>query len=169
MSHEPRAEERMITEFVALEASLDPAEVQAQVQAAGDSLVVVVDSDGQPVRLAAPGGAGPLLTAGPDTPLRVILDAPGMLEHINAGAPGVVIVEEDELIGVLTGKALRDYLVNEYMVLAEGLGDETLHGDFTQPRMVLECTTCGARNELDEFVAGYTQCVNGHLLTVDWG
>lgn len=168
MTHDPRAGERMTTEFLKLEASLDPAEIQAQVQSASDSLAVIVDSDGQPVRLVGPGGAGPLLTAGPDTPLRVILDSPGMVARINAGAPGVVIVEEDRLAGVLTGEALLNYLVNEYMVLSKGLGDQTLHGDFTQPRMVVECTTCGARNELDDFVEGHTTCVNGHSLTVDW-
>lgn len=147
--------------------SLD--EVQLRVRDQQLTLGIVKDQDGRLAQVVGPHGPAPLLVAGRDTPLRAVLDLELLMERINAGAPGVVVLEGQQPVGVVDADILRDYLLNEYVASGTTLGDATLPGSYVQPRLVIKCACCGAANEVDDLVIGRTMCVNGHALCVDWG
>lgn len=169
MTHEPRAGDRMIDTFFVASAGMQLREIQRRVQDEQLTLSIVQGQDGRPTHAVGRLGSAPLLAAGRDTPLRAILNEEALVARLVAGAPGVVVLDGEQPVGVLTAQMLLDYLLNEYSGTIHTLGDETLGGGYMQPQIVLECACCGVRNELKGLVVGRTMCVRGHVLCVDWG
>jgi hypothetical protein len=159
----------MTTDFGIAPPSVDLAEAQRQMQSSNQALLIVLGEDQAPAYVVGPQGQAPLLIASRATPLRNIIDTPSLMERINAGAPGVVIMDDDQPVGAITTDVLRDYQINQYMAYSQTLGDETIPGVPIHPRMTVICTCCKASNvDLTNIVVGTTMCINGHLLCVPW-
>lgn len=108
------------------------------------------------------------LKTGPKTKLDDILDTKEiMLAISNKKAPGIVIVDEGEAVGVLTTEALRAYFdQRDFTVRTRTLGDWGLNGEIEVEAYKIICTSpdCGALNIVSGYDPGRTMCVNGHVL-----
>jgi hypothetical protein len=130
---------------------------------------LIFDDDHRTLAVAEGGHRWAVLQASPDTTLGELLNDLTIVEQLQAGNPGVVVVDNDgRPAGIVTRAVLLDYVRTRLRVAGTLLGDETLLGVPKLAPLILECSTCHARNELREFVEGFTACVNGHVLTVDW-
>lgn len=110
------------------------------------------------------------LKTGPDTKLSDIVNTEEMLSKINdTEAPGVIVVEGGEAVGVLADETLRAYFDrHDFTVRTRALGDWGLHGDPTVEAYSVICASpgCGTLNIVTEFDEGRTMCSNGHVLIV---
>jgi len=172
MPQQPLAGDRMTDAFFVVPAGMSRAEAQRRVREEHLLLGIVAGDDRRYVIGAE--GLAPLLLVDARTPLQAILDSAPIMSQINAGAPGVIVLDNDRYAGVVGVDTLRAYYLNEYRsapsTLGDGVsyGDATLPGLHTQPPIVIICDCCGARNDLDGLVVGRTMCVNGHVLCVNW-
>jgi hypothetical protein len=171
MIGEPKAETVMTDKFLVLHGPVAAEDARRRLTEAGSVLAVLTESDGRPSSVVGPQGPAPLLLAGRDTPLRAIAESAMLTERLAEGAPGVVIADGDAVVGVVSAGEIRAFLSHGYHgVRTHTLGDDTLPGRHTQPRMVVYCE-CGARNEIvGEFVEGRTECSRKppHLLKIKW-
>ncbi len=155
------------------EAEPDEGQVRGQLQTVGHRYGVIVrdgaDGSLMAVRMfdAATGRFSDLKT-GPDTRMSDIINTEEMLSKINdTEAPGIIIVEGGEAVGVLSEKRLREYFdQQDFTVHTRVLGDLSLHGNPTVEAYSVICASpgCGALNIVTEFDEGKTMCVNGHVL-----
>lgn len=111
------------------------------------------------------------LKTGPDTWLSDLLDTKEILLTISSTkAPGIIIVNEGKVAGVLRDATLRTYFDQRgSTVHTRLLGDWILHGETTNVEAYkIQCARagCGAWNIVSEFIEGKTKCVNGHILEV---
>jgi CBS domain len=170
VAREPRVSERMTASFATLQQGAGVDQLKAELARSSNAVGVVVDSQGRPQWMLDSQGPHLLLQAAPDVPLRAVVDSPEILERLNAGTPGIAVVEEDDRpVGVVTAETIRRYLLEDYSVHTKQMSDHVLAGRRLVPLIVITCATCGWRNELTAFYEDETQCHNGHPLTVDWG
>jgi hypothetical protein len=151
------------------------AEVKRQLQAVGHRygifVRVVADGSHMVVRLFdANTERFSDLKTGPDTKLSDILNTKGIMLTISeTDAPGIVIVDEGEAVGVLPSETLRAYFdQRDFTVRTRMLGDWGIHGDIRVDAYRISCARsgCGALNIVSGFDPGRTKCVNGHVLEV---
>jgi len=156
------------------EAEPGEAELKVRLQTAGRRYGVLVfeaaDGSHMAVRMfdVTKGRFSPLKT-GLNTDMNDIIETEEMLSQINdTEAPGIIIVEEGNVVGVLSEEKLREYFDKLDLTVHTRLqSDSGLHGKPTvEPyRVICAKTGCGALNILDdEFDEGRTMCVNGHIL-----
>jgi hypothetical protein len=159
----------MTASFTTLQQAAGVEQLKAELARSSNAVGVVVDSQGQPLWMLDSQGPYLLLQAALDVPLRAVVDSPEILERLNAGTPGIAVVEDERPVGVVTAETIRRYLLEDYSVHTKQMSDHVLAGSRLVPLIVITCATCGWRNELAAFYEGETQCHNGHPLTVDWG
>jgi hypothetical protein len=174
MARAALAEDYMTQDFLTLQGNEEIGSAQERLKAENRVIGVYVTAEGKLTNHFVIGSEGkrPLLLANRKTPLRTILDMPEIMSLINKGHPGIMLVDNDIPVGVLTSKPLQDYLVQGYAVYMRTAGDETLFGEPDVPRLVITCATCGTVNKLTEFDEGRTKCINKdhgeHVLEILW-
>ena len=97
--------------------------------------------------------------------------APDIVSLLNSGVPGLVVVRDSSVAGILTAGAVSDYLAEHVPMRSGTLGDGQLHGDPAVRPLTLTCSTCGTRNVVRYFVAGAVTCAGAphpHALTITW-
>ena len=157
------------------EAELGEAELTERLQTAGHRYGVFVyeTEDGSPMAVRmfdTATGRFSDLKAGLNTGMNDIFETEEMLSKINdTEAPGIIIVEEGNVVGVLSEEKLRDYFDKlDLTVHTRMQSDSGLHGKPTvepYPPVICARKGCGALNILtEEFDEGRTMCVNGHIL-----
>jgi hypothetical protein len=132
-------------------------------------LAVVIDAKQQPIQVYSNNYLWTTLATTPETPLDSLLDNAAVLDYVNKGSPGLVVMAGNKLVGVLLANALIQYFDEDRRMVGETLVDDTLDGVVDVPLLILYCAECGARNEVRQYVEGKTMCVNNHLLIVHWG
>lgn len=180
MTQKKSVGENMSREFLTLRikpdaTEPDQAEVKELLQSSGHRYGVFVreEADGSQMVVkmfdANTGRFSDLMT-GPDTWLSDILDTEEMMLKISSTqAPGIIIVEGGEAVGVLPDETLRAYFdEQDFTVRTRTLGDWGLHGEIKVEAYRVNCARpgCGALNILRGFDPGRTMCVNGHILEV---
>lgn len=147
------------------------AEEVAQLADLGVDLAAVV-GDGDELRwLARREGRRSALRIAAATPLTDIQAATELLECLNSGASGLVVVHGRKPVGFLPLEVVIELLSEGYLLRTGAMGDESLQGETVLPPLVILCEVCGLRNSLHSFEAGSTRCANQadpHLLTVSW-
>ena len=176
LAGEHLAGEYLVDDIAVLPRHDDLGELSRRLRSSGHTTGVVVGVDGEPEFVLGPNGPAPALTVGPTTPLQLILDDSGVLAQLNADAPGVVVVEQGKVLGLVPTATLLTYLLGESPTRTQVLGDQVLGGNPIQPRIQVVCAfkavdggpRCDTRNVLSEFDPGVTMCQRGHVLTVPW-
>jgi hypothetical protein len=161
LAQEPLAEEYMSTQFLILQGDLTRDEIHHRLLEARFELGIVVDSQNNPVKLIGSSGFHPI-KSGKDTSMRIIFDQ--WKGWIRDNKAGVVVVDKDQVVGIIPASGLQDYWMNQYPGSPKGTGDVTLGGTPKQSLLLLKCKTCGTFNELPDFDPGRTLCVNRHVL-----
>ncbi|MEO3867563.1 hypothetical protein ABGB18_01895 [Nonomuraea sp. B12E4] len=114
------------------------------------TMTVVVDERGSPRWVVGPEGAGPAVAVAPGVPVLAILSDVELLETLGTGLPGLVVLDEGRLTGVIRRQALET-------ALSEGLerelsnptpsDDATLHGPredlVASAGPLIRCRVCG--------------------------
>lgn len=110
------------------------------------------------------------LKTGPNTRMSDILDTKEIMLTIrDTKAPGIVIVDGGEAVGILTTETLRTYFHERgFTVRTRTLGDWGLDGEIKVEAYRITCASpgCGALNIVSGYDPGRTMCVNGHVLKV---
>jgi hypothetical protein len=152
-----------------LRLSGDAAEGAAELARSEMEFGVLVDSVGHPqLLLTGDGRTAPAVVIDAGAPMGRVL-APDIVGLLNSGVPGLVVTDDSGITGVLSASAVIDYLVEHSPVRSGFLGDDgRLHGDAPVTPLKLTCSTCGTVNSVLFFVAGETQCSQGHPLTLAW-
>ena len=160
--------ERTNDNFILLHFSNTLAEARNRLNEKQGLEAVIFDDDERPVTVIT---AGDLLTidetddrelgefAG-QLPPGVILQATASIEEFanspeftafGAGARGVIVLDEGQLVGVLTHATITDYLREEFELLGELKGfpsDIRLPGTIEEKPIVIYCDEFNHRNEL---------------------
>ena len=165
MSDPARVGDHADTAYVRL--SSGGAEGAAELARSGHAFGVLTDHDERPVLLLTREGPAPLVTIDADDPMHRVM-AGDIVGLITRGLPGLVVTRDSRVAGILTAEAVGDFLVEYGPVRSGLLGDHQLHGDPPVTPLTITCATCGTRNEVVFFLAGQTQCSQGHPLTVAW-
>jgi hypothetical protein len=115
----------------------------------------------------------PLVLINADAPLAKVVEQPQMtvLKH---GAVGMIVLDGQAIVGVLTRQAISSYLAKEYRPSGT-LAGTTLPGVIVTTTLKVTCTRCQFVNELDEIVPdNLPQCRNSktppgqHTLELGW-
>lgn len=146
----------------------DDAECASRLAESGTKFGVLTDSVGRPRMLLSRDGAmAPAVTVAVNGPMDRVLGA-DIVGLLDSGLPGLVVVDESGIVGILSAAVIIDYLV-EHSPVRSGLpGDGELHGDAPVTPLALTCSTCGTVNAVLFFAAGETRCSQGHPLTLAW-
>ena len=130
-----------------------------------EQLVVLMDERGRPVGLLTGAEASDAAT-NPDRQVShllrylapiVVVRPTASLRHLmrsaastalSLGARGAVVMDEGELLGVITAAALAGYLTDEYQRELRLMGTSPLGGDIVTPLLIMHCKRYGHRNEL---------------------
>jgi hypothetical protein len=115
----------------------------------------------------------PLVLINVDAPLARVVEQPQMtvLKH---GAVGMVVLDGQGIVGVITRQAVSGYLAREYRPTGE-LAGASLPGVIVTPTLKVTCAKCQFVNELDEIILdSLPQCRNTkapsgpHILEPGW-
>jgi hypothetical protein len=139
----------------------------AQLARSGRVFGVLADRDGRPVLVLTRDGRAPLVMIDAMAPMRRTIAA-DIVSLLNGGVPGLVVVRDSRVTGILSADAVASYLVRHTPTRSGLMGDEQLHGDAPVTDLTLACSTCGTVNTVPYFVAGHTRCSQGHPLTITW-
>lgn len=142
----------------------------AELAASGKQYGVLLDSAGRPqMLLGVRGLSAPAIVIDASTPMTRLL-APDIVAFLNSGAPGLVLMDDSKIVGVLSATAIIGYLMDHSSVRASDPtpADSALYGDAPVAPLTLTCSTCGTVNKVVFFVAGETPCSKGHPLFLKW-
>jgi hypothetical protein len=143
----------------------DGADGLAELSRTGRAFGVVCDSNGDPVRLVTKIGHAPLAQIDAGVRMRRLM-ARDIASLFDAGVPGLVVVRDSRVVGVITAKIVSDYRAEHPPVVFGMMGDEQLHGNAPASWLILSCASCGTSNTITFFVSGQTQCSQGHPLMI---
>lgn len=133
-------------------------DVRERVASSDAPLAIVVDAHGRRIASADGNGRYELVEAFQDTPIDVFARNPEAIEALRAGAPGVVLLDEDRRpISTVPASAILAYLGSA----AVGI-DPLIPGGPTTPNRVYTCGLCGFSNNVGVVVPGRTQCENSN-------
>ncbi|MEV5408115.1 hypothetical protein AB0K60_04625 [Thermopolyspora sp. NPDC052614] len=129
-------------------------------------ITVLVDDDGAPAGLVRAGQAGPAHVVEADTPVTDVLDSADLLHALVSGTPGLVIVREGGIVGVVTAEAIKAEIVDAAssgLVSGPQLGDAQPYGRRTEVGSSrIRCAECGKTNTFRRFSqAGRYKCQYG--------
>lgn len=116
----------------------------------------------------------PLLTTRAETPLALVVAQP-WINLLNRGVAGAVVVDEQGVVGILTGEAIATYLAIDYQPTGR-LAGSTLPGVIITEPGKQRCGVCNYPNEIDVEidVSALPQCQNPsppmgkHQITLPW-
>jgi len=128
----------------------------------------------QPVGEAR-GHLPPLLLINSDAPLYQVAALPQIV-LLTKGAEGIIVLDGQQVVGVLSAEEMQRYLEAEYNLFGAPLGGSgSLPGGISTPTLKVVCATCQMENELDEIdLDNLPPCVNiywpagVHTLKVGW-
>jgi len=143
------------------------AEGAAELARSGLAFGVLTDHDDLPVLLLTRDGPAPVVTIDADDPIYRIMVG-DVASLVTRGVPGLVVMRDSRVDGILTADTIGDFLVQHGPVRSGMFGDHQLHGDPPVSPLTIICSTCRTRNTVTYFVAGQTMCSRGHVLTVAW-
>lgn len=149
----------------------DPTQEIAWLVQQGGDLAAAIGASGALRWLVSREGRRSALRIPVTAPLTSIQDAIELLEGLEAGASGVVVVDDGAPVGFLTVQTVMEVLRDDYVLRTRGMGDESLQGETVLPPLVIICESCGARNTLHSYSAGSTLCVDmvsPHPLALSW-
>ncbi|GBQ02588.1 hypothetical protein SSP531S_40470 [Streptomyces spongiicola] len=113
-------------------------------------------------------GETPVVACAPDVGLDAVLADVNVLDLLEAGMPGLVVVDAGRPVGYVPARVLREHLL-EYLPDTGTMGPEALDGDLQPPpALTLTCSVCRTSNTVLVYVRGRTLCTQGHTLTLDW-
>lgn len=142
---------------VPIVAESEPDDVVRERVANSDApLAIVLDADGQRVASVDETGRYDLIEAFQDTPIDVFARNPEALEALRGGAPGVVLLDEDnQPVSTVPTSAIMAYVASA----AVGI-DPLIPGGPTTPNRSYICELCGRCNTVGVVVRGRTRCAN---------
>ncbi|GAB2816996.1 hypothetical protein GCM10022221_13600 [Actinocorallia aurea] len=122
------------------------------------------------VSMLESGPEGAVVILPRDIPVATILGSPAVLDALEGGAPGIVVIDEDgRVVGAVPVARLRAAaaaLLDEPRRL---VSDAHTYGDAGRlpPVLRLPCGACGEVKEFEQFsrLESYT-CVNGHAFVL---
>lgn len=77
---------------------------------------------------------------------------------LDAGAQGAIVVEQDRVIGILTIKAIDNYLAQEYESVVRTMSTDVLAGSILTDLVVILCDEFGHRNEWTYYPRNFPDC-----------
>ena len=133
---------------------------------------IVLDDAGLPIRVEERGRGYPVLAVSPDLPVTELRTDPDLERLLSQGLPGLVVLDGDTLVGVLSAADLIE-LGRSQARRAYRQGDSqdtVLHGE-SRPmrrRVLVRCRTCGRTNSFEYLLPTVsTTCDGGHPLDPD--
>ncbi len=171
----PTVRDRMNTDFVQL--SLNDSLVKARAALKGrDDLHGVILGDGHPITIVTlndlEGGRiesraqllsdlksklPPGILTVPDRKLEDFVNNYAFVA-LDEGANGSIVVDQDKVIGILTKRAIDNYLAHEYESPVRVMGNYGLSGSITTDLVVILCDEFGHRNEWTYYPRNFPDC-----------
>ncbi len=143
----------------------------------GHTFAVVVNQHQFPTTLTTLDRVAAALVVAPETPLDSLITGPRVASLLHEdGIPGVVVVGEAGVVGVVPAQLIQQYVQARRNRFTRGGTPSDSGGAFqglpgrslgSYEPLRLRCATCGHVNERETFYRGVDQCDNGHLLVVD--
>lgn len=133
---------------------------------------IVLDEAGLPVRVEERGRGFPAHTVAPDLPVVALRADPKLERLLSQGLPGLLVLEGDTLVGVLSAHDLielgRPRTSRSYR---GGDSQDTVLDSEARPmscRVLVRCRICGRTNSFDYFLPTVSaSCEGGHPLDPD--
>jgi predicted transcriptional regulator len=163
----PTVRDRMTTSFIKLDSDEKVVGAYAALQGQAGQVGVVLH-EGQPVtvithtdleqQLGVPdqrlsdmlAKLPPGIIADPDTTLETFVNS-SEFTALDEGARGAIVMDQGQVVGILSEKTIDGYLAQEYESLIRTKGDTGLDGSIVTPRVIKYCDEFGHRNELKYF------------------
>lgn len=133
---------------------------------------VVVDDAGLPVQVEQLGRSYPVIAVAPDLPVSDLRVDPDLERLLSWGLPGLVVMKDDLLIGVIIAADLVELgRSRQPRTYREADGQDAALSGKSRPmerRVLVRCRECGRTNSYDYLLpTASTMCAGGHPLAPD--